>query len=133
MRLNEKELTIGHRYYYDNNMMVFPKKLTIKDFQIFDKYPERYSGIPLTSKILTENLGFEVYLKSKKHKRKANKYAVRVSSSRVIKKQGYLVLSRIKGGFLVDNFGNKTVTITTVHGMQDFWFALTSKGLEFKD
>ena len=129
MTLNKKELTLGHAYYYRDSIKI----LEPYDFISFLVNPERYSGIPLTAEILTDNLGFEQYKDSPRWKRKANWYDTGIGKySHKNLKQGYLVLTKIKGGFLVDNFGNKTVVIKNVHGMQNFWYTLTTKELEFK-
>jgi hypothetical protein len=122
MTINKKELTLGHSYYYSpGNMHDGEIQLLPGHFIEFDRFPERFSGIPLTAEILTENLGFE----KREHKgMDVGKYA---HWDYWIK--GDLVLRGSPSRLVYDK---EDLDVKTVHQMQNLHWELKRKELEFK-
>ncbi len=109
--LNPKELTLGHSYLYGDTII----KLNYADVDCFEKTPERFSGIPLTPEILTENLEF-------------------VSDNLLDEDRTPILYNRVMYFDLSMNcfINDEPIHCDFVHTVQDLMFLHTREELEFK-
>lgn len=116
MILNKKELTLGHTYHYEKGGVNIVKQLTYANIFTFRKFPELFSGVPLTAKVLTENLGFEKYTNEDTYE--IHDCVVSIENKKIWISQGMNDVESI----IVEN----------VHELQNLYYDLTGEDLEFK-
>ena len=122
----------GNIYYEIWCVDLYMCDINIDDYQgditICNVPYKNIKPIPLTEEWLLK-FGFKKYKYSLNFKIKANKYW-----SLGELKQGYLKIKLIKTSkWRVENFGNKSVFLYSVHQLQNLYFALTGEELKIKE